>query len=53
MNIDSDFHWQVKIYNSKLGDNVLDISANKVIFDTGSSLNYIPTLEYKQILKQI
>ena len=46
MNIDSDYHWQVKIYNATFGDNVIDISASKVIFDTGSSLNYIPTQEY-------
>ena len=51
MNIDSDYHWQVKIYNSTLEDKVLDLSATRMIFDTGSSLNYVPTKEYNQILE--
>lgn len=42
MNINSNYHWQVKMFNAKIGDKIINVSAPNMIFDTGSSLNYIP-----------
>ena len=51
MKINSDYHWQVHIFEAKIGDKSVDLSAspsgyNNIIFDSGSSLMYIPTKEF-------
>jgi hypothetical protein len=35
------------MYSAKIGDKNMDIKAKNMIFDTGSSLNYVPTDEFQ------
>lgn len=37
----------MRIYDYKLGNKTIGTSTENLIFDTGSSLNYIPEREYK------
>jgi len=55
MDINSDVHWQVKIYDAKIGDEVLHEAGSdyNMIFDSGSSLSYIPKKSYEIFLKEI
>ena len=53
MSINSDYHWQVPLYNATIGEKPINITAKNIIFDTGSSLNYVPTAEFRQILNAI
>ena len=53
MSINSDVHWQVMIYDAKVGNITLKLTVDDVIFDTGSSLNYMPSKEYQTFYKEI
>ena len=46
MSINSQNHWQVYLFTASFGETKLNITANNVIFDSGSSLNYILQPEY-------
>ena len=43
MDINSQQHWQVSIFEAKIGNKTLSIKAKNAIFDTGTSLLYFPT----------
>ena len=55
MKINSDYHWQVVLYEAQFGDKEVRLtnSPSSIIFDTGSSLIYIPTQEYIAITNMI
>lgn len=53
MRINSDIHWQVRIYDYKLGNLSVGSSVKNIIFDTGSSLNYLPEREYKLFFAEV
>ena len=53
MSINSRVHWQVRMYNAKIGDQQIYQTTYNMIFDSGSSLNYIPEREYKQFIHEI
>ena len=55
MHINSDVHWQVKIFDAKIGDEVLHEAGTDydMIFDSGSSLSYIPKKSYEIFVKAI
>lgn len=46
-------HWQVLIYDARIGDVSLQLTVDDLIFDTGSSFIYIPKREYQQFYKEI
>ena len=46
-------HWEVILYEAKIGETELPISSSEIIFDSGSSLIYIPHLSYNVIIKEI
>ena len=46
MNIQSNDHWAVKVYDASIGNKQLQFSANELLFDSGASLNYIPNKTY-------
>lgn len=46
MNIQSNDHWAVKVYDASIGNVPLKFSANEMLFDSGASLNYIPLYTY-------
>ncbi len=39
-------HWQVSLNGVKVGNTSIDIKAKDAIFDSGTSLTYIPISEY-------
>lgn len=41
------------MYNAKIGEQQLYQTTYDMIFDSGSSLNYIPQLEFNQFIKEI
>ena len=47
MEINSDVHWQVTIYDFRLDKDEVGATVKNIIFDTGSSLVYIPEREWK------
>ena len=55
MKINSEYHWQVILFEAKVGNSDLELSRSpsSVIFDSGSSLIYIPTKEYLAITTEI
>lgn len=53
MDINSDVHWQVQIYDFKLEDESIGATVTNIIFDTGSSLNYLPEREFKYFFAYI
>lgn len=53
MKINSDIHWQVRIYDYKVGNQTFGSSVKNLIFDTGSSLNYFPEREYNLFFAEI
>mmetsp|Transcript_14305 Transcript_14305/g.24345 ORF Transcript_14305/g.24345 Transcript_14305/m.24345 type:complete len:119 (+) Transcript_14305:677-1033(+) len=53
MDINSDNHWQVRIYDGMIGNTSLSISVNNAIFDTGSSLIYLPSREFTQFMNEV
>jgi hypothetical protein len=55
MEINSEYHWQVVLFEAKIGENQVDLSEtpSNVILDSGSSLIYIPTKEFTSITTQI
>ena len=53
MNSASTNHWQVNIYDFKIGDKPFELSIDQAILDTGSSLNYIPSSNFKMVMEEI
>ena len=53
MDINSDIHWQVRLRNAVIGNSSLQVSVDKLIFDTGSSLCYMPQRDYQQFIAEI
>jgi hypothetical protein len=53
MNSASTNHWQVNIYDFKIGENPFEIEIDTAILDSGSSLNYIPKTNYENIMSEI
>ena len=56
MDINSRFYWQVKLFSAKFGDVDIKITNPEkmdIIFDTGTSLIFVPTKEYLQIMGEI
>lgn len=53
MDINSDIHWQVRLYDFMLGNESVAVSVDNIIFDTGSSLNYLPEREFKAFFAKI
>ena len=53
MDINSDVHWQVTIYDFRLGQDEVGATVKNIIFDTGSSLVYIPEREWKYFFAYI
>jgi hypothetical protein len=53
MTINSQNHWQVYLFTAFFGETPLNITVNNVIFDSGSSLNYILLPEYNQFMTEL
>ena len=53
MDINSKFYWQVRLYEAKVADSELSLSTKDVIFDTGSSLAFLPTKEYTAFINEV
>jgi hypothetical protein len=53
MDINSDAHWQVRIYQAKTSNTSMNLSVDNIIFDTGSSLCYLPPKEYKSFIAEV
>ena len=55
MKINSEYHWQVILFEAKIGDTQVELSKSpsSVILDSGSSLIYIPTKEFNSITTEI
>jgi hypothetical protein len=53
MTINSQNHWQVYLFTAIFGETPLNITVNNVIFDSGSSLNYILLPEYNQFMTEL
>ena len=53
MDITSDVHWQVSIFDFRLGNEKIGVTNEKIIFDTGSSLIYIPMREWNIFFDRI
>ena len=53
MNINSNSHWEVYLYEAKFGGSSnakIETSVDRVVIDSGASLNYLPPLEYSHIM---
>ena len=46
-------HWQVGLRDAAIGDTSIQKSVNDLIFDTGSSLCYMPNNDFKQFMAEI
>jgi hypothetical protein len=46
MKINSDRHWQVGLYSAKINNLSFSLTSKSILFDTGSSSIYLPTIEY-------
>lgn len=46
MDNNSVYHWQAQIYGSKLDGKSIKISTDQVLFDSGTSLNFMPYEEF-------
>ena len=53
MHVQSDDHWEVKLYGLKVGETEIEFNADKVVLDSGASHCYVPTKAYKSIMKEI
>ena len=53
MKINSRYHWQVKLYQVKVDDTFLALTSKKIIFDSGSSLIYLPSQEYNVFMNAV
>ena len=53
LKLTSKSHWQVAFNSINVGEIEIDIKAKDVIFDSGTSLTYIPTSEYSLTLEAI
>ena len=42
MEINSQNHWEVVLFDARVNDSPVPISTSKIIFDSGSSLIYLP-----------
>jgi hypothetical protein len=42
MHVQSNDHWEVQLYNMKIGDVDIEITDRHIILDTGASNNYFP-----------
>jgi len=53
MDINSKFYWQVRLYEAKVAGVPLSLTTEDVIFDTGSSLTFLPTKEYIAFINEV
>lgn len=53
VDINSDLHWQVRLSDAAIGDVRIRRSASDLIFDTGSSLCYMPSSDFRQFISEI
>lgn len=53
MKINTDHHWQVGLYGVKVGSKTYKKQAKNIFFDTGASLNFVPTKLFKSIVSHI
>ena len=54
MNLTSNYHWQVGFVACKVGTTNITLNVSTdVILDSGTSLTYIPTAEYNQVISLI
>lgn len=53
MPIVSKTYWQMNMNESYFGNNTIKLNNFKAIFDSGSSLSYIPTADFNQLLNII
>lgn len=53
MEITDETHWQVKLFDAKIGDRKVPFLVDKLIFDSGASLIYMPQDPYNDIIQQL
>lgn len=53
MNINSPTHWEVILFDVKIGDDKVTLGSSKLIFDSGTSLIYTPSAPYNSIMAAI
>lgn len=53
MHIQSDDHWEVQLYDLKIGDKDIEIENNQIIIDSGASNNYFPSKQFKAVIEEI
>lgn len=49
----SEKYWQVYILNASLDGASFQLTTYKIIFDTGSSMVFLPSLEYKMFIDKV
>jgi len=50
MDLDSEYHWSVPLFDAQLVSEDLRVTAKSIFFDSGSSVNYIPFKEFDWLL---
>lgn len=53
VDITSDIHWQVRLRAASIGNTSIQVSVMKLIFDTGSSLSYMPEQDYRDFMAEL
>lgn len=53
MKQNSKYHWQARLFAAKLGEEEMKLTVPHVIFDTGTSLTYVPKVTYDYFIKQV
>ena len=51
--INTDYYWSTQLVSASVGEYRLPVTANYVIYDSGSSLCYVPINEYNVLMAQI
>ena len=51
--VSSHYFWSVRLLSVVMNNSTLHTSVQHVVFDTGASLNYMPSREWQHFLKQI
>jgi hypothetical protein len=53
MKLSSKSYWQVNLNSVTVGSAVIDLSIKSLVFDSGASLMYVPTKDYRKLTTAI
>jgi hypothetical protein len=51
--VSSYYYWSTDIQSAKVGEFRLPVSVNQVIYDSGASLCYLPTRDFKALIEEV